>query len=126
MDPRSDETVERVKPAVAAAKYFVESAEQLAFEFGAASHPGLERSENQDHYLVLRRTRTQQLLLTNVPTEQLVLPTDEAHGMAVADGMGGGSCGDLASQLAIRTAWELAGRTTSWVMKLGNLNSEEL
>jgi protein phosphatase len=126
MDPRTAETVELVRPAVAAAKYFVESAEQLAFEFGAASHPGLERSENQDHYLVLRRTRTQQLLLTNVPTEELVLPTDEAYGMAVADGMGGGACGDLASQLAIRTAWELAGRTTSWVMKLGNLNSEEL
>ena len=34
--------------------------------------------------------------------------------------------GDLASQLAIRTAWELAGRTTSWIMKLGDLNSHEL
>jgi serine/threonine protein phosphatase PrpC len=126
MDPRNAETVEIVKPAVAAAKYFVESAGQLAFEFGAASHTGLHRTENQDHYLVLRRTRTQQLLLTNMPTEQLVLPTDEAYAMAVADGMGGTGCGDLASQLAIRAAWELAGRTTSWVMKLGNLNTDEL
>ena len=32
----------------------------------------------------------------------------------------------LASQIAIRTAWELAGRTTSWVMKLGDLDSREL
>ena len=77
--------------------------DDLAFEFGAASHTGLRRSDNQDHYLVLRRTRTQQLLLTNVPTEQLSLPTDEAYGMAVADGMGGSGCGALASQLAIRT-----------------------
>jgi PPM family protein phosphatase len=126
MDPRNAETVELVKPAVAAAKYFVESANHLAFEFGAASHTGLYRTENQDHYLVLRRTRTQQLLLTSVPTEQLVLPTDEAYAMAVADGMGGTDCGDLASQLAIRAAWELAGRTTSWVMKLGSLNTDEL
>jgi PPM family protein phosphatase len=34
--------------------------------------------------------------------------------------------GDLASRLAIRTAWELAGRTTSWVMRLGELNTSEL
>jgi protein phosphatase len=74
----------------------------------------------------MRRTRTQQLLLTNVPTERLSLPTDEAYAMAVADGIGGSDCGDLASQLAIRAAWELAGRTTSWVMKLGNLHSDEL
>src|SRR6478672_9087764 len=112
MSNYDSETVENVKPALAAAKYFVDSAVALSFEFGAASHTGLHRTENQDHYLVLRRTRTQQLLLTSVPTEQLVLPTDEAYAMAVADGMGGTGCGELASQLAIRAAWELAGRTT--------------
>jgi PPM family protein phosphatase len=126
MEPHDSDTVENLNPVLAAAKYFVKSAGDLAFEFGAASHTGLLRAENQDHYLVLRRTRTQQLLLTNVSTEQLTLPTDEAYAMAVADGMSGTGCGDLASQLAIRTAWELAGRTTSWVMKLGDLNTLEL
>lgn len=126
MAAHNSDTVENVAPALAAAKYFVKPGEELAFEFGAASHTGLCRTDNQDHYLVLRRTRTQQLLLTNVPSEELSLPTDEAYGMAVADGMGGASCGSLASQLAIRVGWELAGRTTSWVMKLGDLNSAEL
>ena len=46
--------------------------------------------------------------------------------MAVADGIGGAGNGDLASQLAIRAAWDLAGRATSWVMKLADLNTEEL
>jgi len=126
MAEHDSDTIENVSPALAAAKYFVEQSEELAYEFGAASHAGLRRRDNQDHYLVMRRTRTQQLLLTNVPTEQLVLPTDEAFGMAVADGMGGVGCGSLASQLAIRTAWEVAGRATSWVMKLRDLNSLEL
>jgi protein phosphatase len=126
MAAHDSETVQDITPVLAAAKYFVEPAGDLAFEFGAASHAGLRRSENQDHYLVLRRTRTQQLLLTNVSTEQLSLPTDEAYAMAVADGMGGGGRGELASQLAIRSAWELAGRTTSWVMKLGNTDTREL
>jgi protein phosphatase len=75
---------------------------------------------------VLRRTRTQQLLLTNVPTEELTLPTDEVFGMAVADGMGGAGRGELASRLAIREGWDLAGRATSWVMKLRDLNTQEL
>jgi protein phosphatase len=120
------ETEENVSPALAAAKYFVEPAADLTFEFGAATHTGLVRSENQDHYIVLRRIRTQQLLLTNVATEELACPSDEAFGIAVADGMGGGGRGELASRLAIREAWDLAGRTTSWVMKLRDLNTSEL
>jgi protein phosphatase len=127
MNTHDSETVENVKPALAAAKYFVHApGEDLAYEFGAASHKGLKRSENQDHYLILRRTRTQQLLHTNVPTENLALPTDETHAMAVADGMGGHQCGSLASEIAIRAAWDLAGRSISWVMKLDDLESAEL
>jgi protein phosphatase len=120
------DTIENVSPALAAAKYFVEPSAELAFEFGAASHAGLKRPDNQDHYIVLRRIRTQQLLLTSVPTEPLTLPSDEAFGMAVADGMGGAGRGELASRLAIREAWDLAGRTTSWVMQLRDLNTSEL
>jgi PPM family protein phosphatase len=126
MATHDSETVENLSPAAAAAKYFVAPVADLRFEFGAATHAGLVRSENQDHYIVLRRVRTQQLLLTNVATEELLHPSDEAFGMAVADGMGGGGRGELASRLAIREAWDLAGRTTSWVMKLHDLNTNEL
>jgi PPM family protein phosphatase len=126
MPAHDSETMEDVKPALAAAKYFVKSTVDLSFDFGAATHIGLKRSENQDHYIILRRTRTQQLLFTNLPTEQLSMPTDETFAMAVADGMGGTGRGALASEIAIRTGWELAGRTTSWVMKLQDLTSAEL
>ena len=126
MPHHDTDTVENVKPALAAGKFFVRSAESLAYEFGAASHIGLRRSENQDHYVVVRRTRTQQLLLTNMPTENLTLPTDETYAIAVADGMGGTGLGSLASEIAIRTAWDVGGRATSWVMKLENLDSAEL
>jgi PPM family protein phosphatase len=126
MDPHIAETVELTTPAIAAEKYFFKSAIDMAFEFGAASHAGLCRVENQDHYAVVRRQRTQELLFSNVPPGELVLPPDESFGMAVADGMSATSRGDLASRLAIRTAWELAGRTTSWVMKLADLDTPEL
>lgn len=126
MAEHDSDTVESVSPALAAAKYFVEPSPELSFEFGAATHAGLARPSNQDHYIVVRRVRTQQLLLTSLPTESLTLPSDETYGMAVADGMGGSGHGELASRLAIREAWELAGRATSWVMKLRDLNSDEL
>lgn len=127
MSIHDSETIENVKPALAAAKYFIHSdVDHLSFDIGAASDVGLVRKENQDHYIALRRTRTQQLLLTNVATEQLSMPTDDAYAIAVADGMGGHGCGALASQIAIRSAWDLAGRTISWVMKVEDLNNEEL
>ena len=120
------DTAQSISPASAAAKYFVEKSEELAFEFGAASHAGLLRPVNQDHYIVVRRVRTQQLLLTNVPTEELTHLSDDAYGMAVADGMGGQGSGELASRIAIREAWDLARHTTSWAMKLRDLNTSEL
>jgi protein phosphatase len=127
MAVHDSETMEDVKPALAAAKYFVhQAADDLAYDFGAATHKGHQRHENQDHYIVLRRTRVQQLLFTNMPTEELALPADDAYAMAVADGMGGQGCGALASQIAIRSAWDIAGRATSWVMKLEDMNSAEL
>jgi protein phosphatase len=121
------DTAEFANPPAAAAKFFAKSVRSLVFEFGAATHAGLHRRDNQDHYVLLRRTRTQQVLRTSVAIDQLPeLPDDEAYAMAVADGMGGTSCGDLASQLAIRAAWDLTGQTTSWVMRLGDLNSHDL
>lgn len=126
MNLDSTDKVESIRPALAAEKYFCEPSIEMAFEFGATSHAGLCRSQNQDHYVILRRRRTQELLLSNLSQDELVLPPDESFGMAVADGMGGTSRGDLASRLAIRAAWELAGRTTSWVMKLADLDAREL
>ena len=113
MSIHDSETMDDVKPALAAAKYFVNRVTDLSYSFGTASHKGLRRTENQDHYIVLRRTRMQQLLFTNVPTEELALPADEAFAMAVADGMGGTGCGSLDSQIAIRNASDIAGRATS-------------
>jgi serine/threonine protein phosphatase PrpC len=89
----------------------------LTAHFGAASHVGLRRPNNEDHYAVVQRSRSRKILLTNVDTAGLRLPDDEAYAMMVADGMGGCGFGELASELVLRIGWELAGAAPFWVMK---------
>jgi serine/threonine protein phosphatase PrpC len=86
-------------------------------DFGAASHVGLRRPNNEDHYAVVQRSRARKILLTNVETAGLALPDDEAYVLIVADGMGGQGFGELASELVLRIGWELAGAAPFWVMK---------
>lgn len=86
-------------------------------EFGAVSHVGLRRPNNEDHFAVVQRSRARKILLTNVDTSSVELPDDEAYVMIVADGIGGRGYGELASELVLRIGWELAGAAPFWVMK---------
>ena len=97
-----------------AAKYFGDPAVSIRVEFGALTHQGLRRSNNEDHYSVTRRYRAREVLLTNLPVEANTLRQDEAYALAVADGVGGAAFGELASMLALRTGWELTGKAFKW------------
>jgi len=94
-----------------------EPAPAVSFDFGAASHTGLRRPNNEDHYAIVQRTRGRKILMTNVEMAGLALPEDDAWSMIVADGMGGGQSGEVASELVLRIGWELAGAAPFWVMK---------
>jgi serine/threonine protein phosphatase PrpC len=99
---------------------------QLELRPAAATHVGKVRHRNEDHHAVIRHTRSRKVLFTNLPKEDLAFLEDEAYGMVVADGIGGAARGDLASRLALRTMFELAGRATSWVMKITDLDAQEI
>ena len=43
----------------------------LLAEFGARSHPGKVREVNEDSYLVVRRRRERDVLLSSIPVELL-------------------------------------------------------
>src|SRR5262249_43226640 len=88
------------------AKHFGPGAPRTRVEFGALSHPGKVRRNNEDHYGVVRRHRSRDVLFTNLPDGFLPPSCQEAHTMVVADGMGGAACGALASMLALRPAWD--------------------
>jgi PPM family protein phosphatase len=123
--PTSD-TVEIPALANPLAKHFGPSPPPVSVIFGAVSHPGRVRTNNEDHFMVVERRRTRKLLLSNLP-EGLLLPTDDVgYVMGVADGMGGAAFGELASMLALRSAWEQAPTTIKWTWIVNDREVEEL
>lgn len=105
-------------------KYLAAEQPPLVIEISALTHPGLVRENNEDHYAVIRRTRSQQVLDSNVALDDRNARTDHAYLLLVADGVGGVQFGEVASQLALRTIWELADQLYSWVMKVVDFDSQ--
>ena len=97
----------------------------LDIEFGACTHLGNVRRNNEDHFAVIRRKRSRKVLLTNMPPDDLSLHDDVSHLMIVADGMGGAAFGELASRLALKTADELVGNAGHWITRLRDMESRE-
>lgn len=91
---------------------------RLEVDFGAFSHRGLVRTNNEDHYAIVRRSRSREVLFTNLPAEILTNPLQEAYVMTVADGMGGNSFGEIASMLALRSGWDLTSGAYKWHFSL--------
>jgi protein phosphatase len=106
--------------------YEIEPQIAVKVECGAKTHPGLVRENNEDHYIVVRRRRHRDVLFSNLP-ENLFDHTEQvAYALGVADGMGGRAFGELASLLALRTAWELGDSEVKWPVKMNLEESQEL
>jgi protein phosphatase len=104
------------------ARFFGPTPQPVHVQFGAVSDRGKVRPNNEDHYAVIRRYRSRDLLLSNLPPGSLHRTEEEAYVAVVADGMGGAAFGELASMLALRAAWELSERETAWPL---NMNAPE-
>jgi serine/threonine protein phosphatase PrpC len=83
----------------------------------ARTHRGYHRACNEDHFAVLHRRRSCELIATSLPADSPIFQEDEGYLLMVADGMGGNVYGEYASRLAINTVLELAARSTTWIMK---------
>jgi protein phosphatase len=100
---------------------------QVRVDLAAASHQGLVRLNNEDHYLVLRYGRWFEELLTNIPHRNVPSRSEEVgYGLLVADGMGGAAAGEVASQLALCTLVDLVMRTPDWIFGTGDQLTQQV
>src|SRR5580704_7082456 len=109
-----------------ASQFFVGSAPPVFVQFGGATHVGRVRTNNEDHFAVIRRSRAQELLLSNLPSGCVSPTEDAAYCLIVADGLGGAAAGEWASRLALQKAWDLAGAASSWVMKFHDVSAQQV
>lgn len=103
-----------------------EFSSRIRIDFGAVSHAGKVRTNNEDAFLIFRTGRYWQKLVANMAEDLLPERHDEmAFAMAVADGMGGLASGEIASSTALNTVVNLMLSSVKWAHKLDHSELRE-
>lgn len=121
VDFHDDDTVEMlpVGSAFSPTRIVNPASSMVEVDIAGLSHTGHVRTNNEDHYLVVRIERSLKTMMTNLTEGSLPERFDEvAYGLLVADGMGGYAAGEVASSQALIKLIELAVETPDWVMRM--------
>src|SRR5262249_59346490 len=111
------DTGESVPPARGLKGPPASNSSRVRVEFGAATHRGRVRPNNEDSYLIARAERSLEVLATNIPPGDVPTRSAEVtYGMGVADGLGGSLAGEVASRLALTAFVNLTLHTPDWIM----------
>lgn len=98
----------------------------VGIDFGAVTHAGKVRPNNEDAYIIYRSGRYWEKVRTSLEAGDLPDRLDEmGYGMAVADGLGGAAGGEVASSMAIRVLMSLILNAAKWALKLDNPETRE-
>ncbi|QEG35937.1 PP2C family protein-serine/threonine phosphatase [Bythopirellula goksoeyrii] len=107
-------------------RFFAPKEPALQYSFGAASHVGEVRPNNEDHFAVIQRRRSSELVMSNLKINSNSFSTDSSFAAIVADGMGGERFGEFASRVALETMFDLANHATSWVMRFTDFEAQQI
>jgi serine/threonine protein phosphatase PrpC len=100
---------------------------RMRVEFGSSSHSGRMRTHNEDHFLILRLSRAQDVVATSLAAADVPGPFEEfGYAMLVADGLGKDGAGSVASRVALSTIAHLAVHHGKWNLRVDGRIAEEL
>ncbi len=99
----------------------------VLIEFGAKTHAGLVRPNNEDHFLVAKLSKSMQVCRSSLASNgSRVFSEEVGYLMIVADGMGGAAAGEKASALAVETVEDFALNTLKWFVHLEGSDEHSL
>jgi protein phosphatase len=100
---------------------------RVAIKFGAMTDCGKVRSNNEDHFLVARLSKSMRVCKTSLPGEgETQFSEEEGYLMVVADGMGGHAAGERASALAVGSIEGFVLNTLKWFLHLSGDDEHQL
>lgn len=120
-----DDTVDMAMSEDPRQRFFGPTPPPVRVDIAGLTDRGLKRENNEDHFAIVRRRRTRQVLFTNLPSEIMGDVHEDAYSMVIADGMGGAAFGELASRLAIQTAGEMGLSELKWPLKINAQEATE-
>jgi PPM family protein phosphatase len=92
---------------------------RVTAEVAALSHAGNVREQNEDSYAVFRMGRYLDRVASNIPEDALSSHREDSGWLlAVADGLGGHSAGEVASRTALASMLKLITRSPRWALRL--------
>lgn len=99
---------------------------RVVADVSALSHEGHVREQNEDSYAVFRMGRFLERVSSNVSEEALPSHREDSGWlMAVADGLGGHSAGEVASRTALASMLQLITRSPRWALRLDDPSTRE-
>jgi len=96
-------------------------------ELGARTARGTSRPLIDEHFLAMRLSRSQETLITSLSAEDLPARFDEhGYAMLVADGLGEGGAGAVASRVALSTIAHMALHVGRWNLRIDPAAAAEI
>jgi protein phosphatase len=100
---------------------------RVNIEFGALTHQGLVRPNNEDHFLAARLAKSMQIYQTSLKNSgEMRFSDEDGYLMVVADGMGGAAAGERASAMAVERVETFALNTLKWFLHFSKEDESEL